>query len=45
MSFDELGVAALGIYLLILVGVAEVARRARRGPGARAGPTCYTVLY
>ncbi|MGE4651847.1 MAG: sodium:solute symporter family protein [Myxococcota bacterium] len=30
MSFDELGVAALGIYLLILVGVAEVARRARR---------------
>ncbi|MFP8876039.1 MAG: sodium:solute symporter family protein [Myxococcota bacterium] len=30
MSFDQLGVVALGIYLLILVVVAEVARRARR---------------
>ena len=30
MSFDQLGVVALLLYLLILVGIAEVARRARR---------------
>jgi len=30
MSFDEVGVTALVVYLLILLGVAEVARRARR---------------
>jgi Na+/proline symporter len=31
MSFGQLGVVALGGYLLVLVGIAEVARRARRG--------------
>ncbi len=30
MSFQEQGVLALGLYLLALVGVAELARRARR---------------
>ena len=29
MSFGALGTLALGVYLLALVGVAEVARRAR----------------
>jgi len=30
VSFGELGVVGLGVYLLVLVAVAEVARRARR---------------
>jgi len=30
VSFGQLGVVALGIYLALLVGIAEVARRARR---------------
>ncbi len=30
MSFGQLGVAGLGLYLLVLAGVAELARRARR---------------
>ena len=30
MSFNQLGLLALGIYLAVLIGVAELARRARR---------------
>lgn len=30
MSFNQLGVVALGIYLIVLIGIAELARRARR---------------
>ena len=31
MSFSEVGVLALGVYVLVLLGVAELANRARRG--------------
>ena len=31
MSFSEVGVLALGVYLVLLLGVAEVANRARQG--------------
>ena len=30
MSFDQLGVVALGVYLVAIAAIAEVARRARR---------------
>ena len=38
MSFEQLGLIALGLYLVALLSVAEIARRARRD-ASRIGTT------